>query len=265
MGWTGGTGYFNFPEYYGSQVTWAGTSVGGNWYINCEAMTLTATDIGIYAESIDTVGALWIEAKLISGSFTHALMSGQSGKVYVTAQKIWQQAGAGGGPVINPSGGKWWIATQKMTSATGRFFTCEGGSATVNLDVQEYENELVGEETNNQWGFFNEGANLTIHGGILTVSNPGETYVGITHVDGVTRAKGFVIDLSGNDRATSYPVNLNGAGLVLDNCTLVAPSGTDSISALAAQTVVSYGSYANTAVDGNVTVSGLLTVGAYVA
>ena len=264
MGWYGGTGYFNFPEYAGGQITWAGTDVGGDWHINCDNIALTASDIGIFAETIDTVGALWINAQLISGSFSNGVMAGSSGKVYVTAQKIWQQGGAGAGPVLAPSGGKWWITTQKMTSASGRFFTCEGGSPVVHLEVQQYENELVGEETSTYGAIYNEGADLIVHGGVMTITNVGETHVGLNHVNGSTRAMGLVMDLSGNDQATSYPVNVSGAGLILDNCTLVAPSGSDSIFAGSAQAVVSYGSVANTAVDGNVTVNGPFTVGAYV-
>jgi hypothetical protein len=68
---------------------------------------------------------------------------------------------------------------------------------------------------------------------------------------------------------STNPINLTGVtgGYQFDDgailgCVLVG-SG-DSIEAPTASTIKSYGSYANTAVDGNVTVDGLLTVGAYV-
>jgi hypothetical protein len=220
-------------------------------------MTLTPPDIGISCTTEDSIGALWIDAKLISGACTTGLLSGDSGKVYVTAQKIWQQGGGTDGPVISAAGGKWWITAQKMTSASGQFFLCEAGTSTVDLQVQQYENELAGPKTNTSGGFFNEGATLTIHGGVMTIANAGQVHLGLSHVDGVTRAKGFVIDLSGNDQATSYPVVVSGAGLILEGCTLIPPTGTDSISAASAQTVKAEG--ANTIygpVGSNVTVEG---------
>ena len=54
-------------------------------------------------------------------------------------------------------------------------------------------------------------------------------------------------------------------GCIIDKCTVVAGSGaTESISSTSPVTIVSYASYANVAVDSDVTVDGLLTVGAYV-
>lgn len=81
-------------------------------------------------------------------------------------------------------------------------------------------------------------------------------------VGGTLTLENCTMDTSANDSVS--PITISGGTLILKNCTLIAEVTQDSIAASTAQSVVSYASYANRAVDGNVTVSGLLTVGSYV-
>ena len=264
MGWLGGSGSISSPQILGGQHIWGGDDTSGDWFMNADVIDCNSTDTGFsLAPESNTTGALWIRAALIKSSGVQSVISTSIGKVYITAQKIWNTNSSS--KTIEFMSGKLWVTSQKITSASGTFFVSEGGSGAAQLEVQEYESELVGADTGGYGCIYNEGSSLTVIGGGLSISNAGQTVKGVTHADGTTRLKGLVIDFSANDQTTSNPVVCSSSGVILDNCTLVAPAGADSIEAATAQTVASYGSYANTAVDGNVTVDGLLTVGAYVS
>ena len=84
----------------------------------------------------------------------------------------------------------------------------------------------------------------------------------IYHSGGFLRVSGAVVDSTAS--ATGNPVTVAGAGLILHGCILKAHSTRDSISAPSAHTVVSLASYANKAVDADVTIDGSLVVGTYV-
>ena len=260
LGWHGGTAHLNAHRIEGGDIAWAGDSVGGDWYINAQKINLTSADIGIAAISEDTVGAIWITTEVLKASSQKLVQVGA--KVYITAQKIWH---TGTGAMFETGGSSLWVTAQKLTSASGVYFVNEGGDCKAIIDAQQYECLLAGAEASGYGMFYNEGADLTLRGGKVTITNAGETQVGVTHVSGSTRMIAVVMDFGGNDQKDSNPISVSAAGLVLDHCTLIAPAGADSITAGSAVDVVSYGSYANTAVDGNVTVDGLLTVGAYVA
>ena len=229
LGWFGGTAWIKTPNIEGKSaaITWRGNSVGGNWYVDCERIIGTGSDILISVTTPDTVGALWINANLIKGDMSAGLISGDSGKVYINAQKVWNTNGTA--PIINCGGLSLWATVQKMTAESGQFFRCEASSGTVILEVQQYESKLVGEVVSTVGSIYNEGANLTLIGGVMTITNAGETQKGLEHVDGTTLVKGMTFDLTGNDQADSYPVLVSGAGLTLENCTLKPPSGTPSV------------------------------------
>jgi hypothetical protein len=229
LGWYGGTGWINTPDIQGTgnSITWIGDATGGDWYVNSESIIGTGGDIMISTTTDDTVGALWITAKLIKGDMSTGVVSGISGKVYISAQKMWNTNASA--PVVNSAGLFLWATVQKMTAESGQFFRCEASSGTVILEVQQYESKLVGEVVSTYGSIYNEGANLTLIGGVMTITNAGETQKGLEHVDGTTLVKGMTFDLTGNDQADSYPVLVSGAGLTLENCTLKPPSGTPSV------------------------------------
>ena len=228
MGWFGGTGWINTPDIQsiGNAITWIGDATGGDWYVSAESIIGGDSDTLISSETEDAVGALWITAKLIKGSMVIGMVSGASGKVYINAQKIWNTHPLG--PIIRCSGYQLWITAQKLTTESGLFFACEASTGTAILEVQQYESKLVGESTG-YGSIYNEGANLTLIGGVMTITNAGETQKGLEHLDGTTLVKGMTFDLSGNDKAGSYPVLVGGAGLTIENCTLKPPTGTPSV------------------------------------
>lgn len=229
LGWFGGTAYINGAQLKqtGTAIQWAGTEVGGDWYVNFDQIESTAAEIVVDFATADTVGALWINSALIKAPASVGITSGSSGKVYITAQKIWNLDTAA--PVVSFSGGSVWITVQKLTAASGQFFRCEAASGAMRLEVQQYESTLEGEVTSNYGSIYNEGADLTLLGGVMKITNAGETQRGLEHVDGTTLVKGMTFDLSGNDQSDSYPVHVQGAGLTLDNCVLHPPSGTPSV------------------------------------
>jgi len=78
---------------------------------------------------------------------------------------------------------------------------------------------------------------------------------------------GGTVRVSGRiELTTDNPMAANWDGtLIMDNATIVVGDmAASSFDAFSAKTLISYGSYSNKAVDGDVTVDGLLTVGAYV-
>ncbi len=99
----------------------------------------------------------------------------------------------------------------------------------------------------------------------------GGAYVGGASSDGIElsggtlRAQGVRIDTSAN--SSHNPITKSGGTLRLAHCTLVAEGTRDSISAPTAQDVSSYGTYANKAVDADVTelITGGFIVDAQVA
>ncbi len=110
------------------------------------------------------------------------------------------------------------------------------------------------------------GYSIDIGGGEAIVSDVNLTApascFGLRVLGGTLRLNDSVINTTAE--STTSPITKTAGTLVVKNCVLVAEATTDSISAPVAQTVVSYGSYANKAVDADVTIDGLLTVGAYV-
>lgn len=201
----------------------------------------------------------WITAQsVISRSGGTVITCGDSGKFYLQCEKI----GGGSQAAILFTGGggnnvEAWITTQKL-SGSGQFVQI--GAGTLWLQAQEYE-DTGGITTGIKVQDDTIGVappTLNLIGGYMELL----TGNGIDIEAGTLRANGMIVDTSAD--VTASPVTVSGGTLILKNCTLIAEATQDSISAPTAQTVVSYGSYANTAVDGDVTVNGLLTVGAYV-
>lgn len=97
----------------------------------------------------------------------------------------------------------------------------------------------------------------------IVCSGSGSNRRGVYHTGGSLRLIDCRVDIQ-TGFGSPYPIEITAAGLVLQNCLLVAKADKDSISSATAQTVISYGSYANKAVDADVTIDGLLTIGSYV-
>lgn len=191
---------------------------------------------------------VWIEALEVSNEgIGPAIHADAAARVYVTAQKI----GASDGPAIYKLGtGTTWVTAQKIAGNTAHI---EQSAGTLYVETMHYDNANGAEV-----GVDMSGGTLHMNGGSMVIAAGN----GIEQSSGTIRATDVTIDTSADD--TSNPIVKSGGTLILKNCTLVAESTRDSIEAGSAQTVVSLGSYANKAVDGNVTVDGSLTVGSYV-
>jgi hypothetical protein len=76
---------------------------------------------------------------------------------------------------------------------------------------------------------------------------------GIVHSGGSSRFAGLLIDTSITNTAGNRPVQISAAGLVLEQCKLIAPALAESIYAATPQTLTCYGVKANRANNPNVT------------
>lgn len=182
---------------------------------------------GDYAIQKTSGGNLYVQCQKVSGRIS---TYGAHGEFYWDTQKHQSQDAEDPTPVFELAGFKSYINIGKYTDGQNdeALLTVSAGTHFVNIDDMTRSNA---------------GNGIHVTGGELRLTNS----LVNTEVD-----------------STSSPVLVEGGTLILAGSTLVAEATADSIEAPTAQTVISYGSYANKAVDGNVTVDGLLTVGAYV-
>lgn len=188
----------------------------------------------------------WIVANEIrSDASVFAGVSGNAGgRHYLSAQKI-------SGPIAlaftstATAPGEYWINAQKITGNTaGAYLTYTGNTATVHIDAMHIEATTGSAITN-------AGGTLNLRAGNINQANG----VGVTHSVGTTRITGTRINTTATDSASNYPILVSGAGVVINDCVLLAPALADCIGAATAQTVTNTGSYANKAKDGDVTVA----------
>lgn len=188
----------------------------------------------------------WIICKEIrSDASVFAAFSGNSGgRHYVIAEKI-------GGPIAlaftatSTAPGEYWINSQKISGNTvGAYITYTGNTATVHIDALHIEAASGSAITN-------DGGTLNIRAGLIKQASG----VGVTHNTGTTRITSTRIDSTTVNSADNKAVTVAGTGLVLNNCTLLAPALAESVYAAAARTIVNKGSCANKAKHANVTVS----------
>jgi len=202
----------------------------------------------VFVSGSDTTAQVWINALEIRNAGTDGpgIQSDGASKLYVTAQKV---GGSGDGNGVLVNNGQCWITAQKIAGGGTGVVRVDGGTAFVNcLQIEPGAADAAIDVT---------GGSLVYQGDVATIDGDGITISG-----GTARINGLAINTAAS--ATSSPVVKSGGTLILNSCSLVAEATQDSIEAATAQSVVSYASYANTATDVNVTIDGLLTVGAYV-
>lgn len=200
----------------------------------------------------DATAQAWIKAEEIETSVNASAIRVDTMKAYVEAQKIFSAVNASAGPppdgVVTVESGLLWLKAMKITSTGGAaglspILALYGG--TNYIDVQQLENT----------GSVVKAIRST--GGTHHVQgNTADTKVEVT--GGTLTLKGFTVDTSAS--ATSNPILKSGGTLTLQDVRLIAEATRDSISAASAQTVVSYSSVANTAVDSDVTIAGNLSL-----
>jgi len=243
--WENGGMFITCPSIVSNGVPAVSSTVNdaptGKLWINGQRI-VTTNDAGggvISCVGSNNVFQVWIICMEIQGDTSSISIGG--GKVCVSAQKIT-------GPIVL-SDGQSWIKTDKH-AGNGRFIECQDGIHFFSSpDVEDGG-------TATDW--------ISVTGGDLTVSQSaavGESFT-VDVSGGSLRMNQCLVNTS--DGVSGVPVTKSGGTVILSGCTLVAPTGVDSITAPAAQDVICYASYANTAVNANVNDLGSLTVGAYV-
>jgi len=207
---------------------------------------LEADNIALYQDATHLSFKSWFNINEITVvPNTATCLSILGGKFYVTAQKI-----NAGGIVISMSSGEAWIQTEKMTGGNWGFIS---GTGTLHCNALQYEDTALTPPSFR--GFYIQNGTNYISGSEATVTNGNvltmTATAGRTFVQGL-KLRSVNTTPGGN---TNSPVSLAIGGLSLENCSLVAPSGADSISAASAQAVTVVGSLsANNAINANVAI-----------
>ena len=171
-------------------------------------------------------------------------------RMYVTGQKLF-------GAITLLGNGLTYIRADKIsankngTSVLPNLFYAPTGTGTSRIEIGHWDvGSFTGETIK-----MAAGTHLLRGGDLVCGSAKGVELGG-----GTLRLERMRLDTSGS--SSQNPITKSGGTLVLQNAILVAEATRDSIEAGTAQNVVAYSSYANTAADGNVTVTitGGLTV-----
>lgn len=190
----------------------------------------------------DANAKMWVTSRLIEG--VNGAVICQSGKLYVTAQKIVDNAASGTAYAVGSSGGLLWVDALKLTGIVGSIINVSGGTTLVRaMQLEDSAATLT-------QGILVAGGTLELEGAVI-VMGAGN---GLSISAGTCRLKRCRIDTSAS--ASGYPINKTGGTLILEDCTLIAHAGQDSIHATNAQNVYAYGSRANVAKNANITIIG---------
>lgn len=223
----------------------------GKMWVNGQEITSSGQSV-ISLAGTNADAQAWIQALEIRGTAanTVGVASAWAAKTYVNTQKL---TGGVSGPALQLTGGQSWIVAEKLSGgATGP----DNGLVNVDAGTHFVNTQQMEPLTADRLAVVT-GGTLTWTGGTGSIDGDGFDVRG-----GTTRLNGVFIDTSSSN--SSNPVVISGGVLILKSCTLVAESTQDSIEAASPQTVISYGSYASTIPDANVTVNGDLTVASYV-
>lgn len=227
------TGYGQFYDTLGgiSKILEIASS-GSNVYFECNSMTVGNGDIDHCIYQAD--GTLTVNVRGTLESKSYDAISIVGGTLNLTADKI--------------------IATG---TAEGNAIEITGGN--VNIKCREYVSEGDYDAFGSTSAIYWSGGNAYIEGnGVAELS---DGLVVASNGTGVLTLRGKLTSTS--KTAVVYLSAASGKTLI-NQATLISNTSFDSIDAPSAQTVVSYGSFANKAVDANITIQGILTIGSYV-
>lgn len=224
---------------------------GGLWI---KAQRLTNTNTGSVINTIGNASArVWIEAQKIEGT-GGPVVTISGNKVYIKAEKI-ECTGDGQVVEIAATGAGLWLEAQKV----------EGGGDGIPLYLIDSNSANI--KIQSLVAGVGAPAAIEIDGGSAVVevqelTTASASTKGLYHTAGNLRLLNTKIDASLS--SSSNPIVIADAGLVLQNCVLIAEAGRDSITASGAQDVKVYGtSVTNKAKHVNITVLiGTLTVNA---
>lgn len=156
--WEGGDNiYFSGNIVVGQYSVWehAQGTDPINWYIDSDFINGE-----IIADGNNPEAVTWVECKLNTYSGDANVKNAGQGKLYVHAQKLWQQ---GISAVIGADSGKIWVTADKLTSS-GSFVENNGGL--IDVTTQQYEDHGIISH-----GVFLGGGATVLHGGVMTLTN----------------------------------------------------------------------------------------------
>lgn len=250
--WSNGKGFIQANEILGTKaigvycdVTAAPT---GEFYVNADNIEVT-NGTGVWTEcSVDA--RIWVTAHTIRGTDSVDFYGLE--KCYVTAQKLYGQV-----YIFGAATGELYVKADKISAIANGSLAVECGlytahlhtgpaTYTVRLDILHWDEagftgDMIGIEAGTTYlqGFdFTAGASTT----------------GIKQTGGTLIANALRINTAANN-ATS-PITKSGTSVLkLNGVILIAEGTQDSISAPTAQNVVAMNSWANKAVDADVTIT----------
>lgn len=168
---------------------------------------------------------VWLEGLLFK-SVHSALLLYSAGKYYVTAQKL-ETTGTGNGVIEVNSGSSLqaWITAQKITGAATCFRSLAGAGTTSKIWINAMQLEDSGTSTS-LLDILTTGGQVFLNGAFGKITNgKGILKTGTQEL----RLSNTTLDTSTTNAAANRPVDVSQAGLILDNCVLVAPAAADSI------------------------------------
>ncbi len=242
---------------------------GYAFYANSESATTGVIDCYLTSDlllshrqaSVYTVGdsvnyKMWLNVKEIGSNGGEAISLFGAQSFYLTGCEKAYTTNTGSAVISfspsppNPSLILAWMNIQKVESSGGPWVNLlTGQTGRLDIVVMEY-NDRLGTMTQ---GFVTAGGTNNIHGGRARIGNG----KGIVHSAGRTFAENLYLDTSATVNAANIPVYVTGAGVILKDCVLKAPTGAPSVDAPTAQSVYLIGNVvASTAKGANITFTG---------
>lgn len=222
-----------------------GAAPTGDAFVRIDEIISTALR-PIYVSGTNATAAIWIEAFIIRASAADPIAVYQAGaeRLYVTADKLF------GGVHVTGSGLTYVTADKVSAIANGatglaNMYHGSAASADTYVDIRHWDAGAFTGETIKITAGVHRLRGMRFTGGANTV--------GVEITGGTLILEDCYINTAAN--SATNPITKSGGVLVLKNVTLVAEATRDSIEAGTAQNVVAMGAWANTAVDGNITIT----------
>lgn len=196
----------------------------------------------------NTTAAFWVRANIIkqtvAASVSAITTSASAGnRLYVECQKVFGS--------MQCNGGLLYVRTDKVsaitngTSLSPALLYVTGGTARIKSDPHLDPATFTGNM-------------MKVTGGILRLQGGDYTAVagaqGFEHTGGTSRLMGTTINTLATNTAFN-PAVVSGSGLILDRCTLIANTSTNSVISGGANTITAYATKVNVAKHSNVTVN----------
>lgn len=218
--------------YYGND-TGAKTTVENFWLTADYCKSTRAA--GCYVVGASTRWRNWLQIKELESDFGDAITLFGTQRFYLFGNaKLASNASGGSGIFLGSSGSpEAWITTQKTVTTNG-YFSYIANTGFVDFTCQQYEDTGT---SGAAIGFRTTSGTNIIHGGRAKITNG----KGISHAGGRTFAENLFLDTATTTNVANNPVSVSAAGLILKDCTLIAPVGAQCVTASSPQTVTVIG------------------------